>query len=151
MLHVTSHTIRCFSAFAKLHARVWMYKLQVYQCTSVQVYKYTSVQVAKCTRYKLHVRRYSLALPKCSCSKLGFHRNRGNSWCFMLPGGQHITLCFLDTFGEVQCRITPEHRILRAPLEFTAKSLPATAGSTFHARAASWALAGNPWGPSKTV
>ncbi len=30
------------------------------------------------------------------------------------------------------------HRILRRHLEFITKSLPATAGSTFHARAASW-------------
>ena len=54
--------------------------------------------------------------------------------------------CFLDAFEEVQCRITPEHRILRAPLEFTAKSLPATAGSTFHARDASRAKQGAPRG-----
>ena len=65
----------------------------------------------------------------------------------MAASGGHITLfCFLDHFEGGQGRITAEHRILRAPLEFTAKSLPATAGSTFHACAASWARQGAPRG-----
>ena len=69
---------------------------------------------------------------------------------FYYPRGDDTTQCFLDTFEEVQCRITPEHRILRAPLEFTAKSLPATAGSTFHACAASWARQDAPRGNRAT-
>ena len=60
---------------------------------------------------------------------------------FYYPRGDNITLCFLDYFEGGQGRITSEHRIPSAPIESTTKSLPATAGSTFHARAASWALA----------
>ena len=60
-------------------------------------------------------------------------------------------LCFPDPFEGVCCRITPEHRILRGHLQFTAKSLPATAGSTFHARATSWALAQGSMGTKQNL
>ena len=69
---------------------------------------------------------------------------------FYYPLEDNITISFVDAFGAVQGRITLEHRILRAPLDFTAKSLPATAGSTFHVCAASRARQGAPCGNRAT-
>ena len=98
-----------------------------------------------------HVRRFWLVLAKRSSSECDFMRKRGNSCISRYPLGDNENPLFPCVFAWFHGRPCQNTGPYRGASEFTAKSLPATAGSTFHAHAASSALPGARGGPCRTL